>query len=127
MSELPESLQYAATHEWVCLEDGNTVRVGITDFAQAQLGDVMFVSLPKVGEHFDAGQACAVIESVKTASDIHSPVTGEVIAINDNINDAPEEINDTPYATWLFCVKADDVSELNQLLNAEQYRISIDE
>lgn len=127
MSELLENLQYAKTHEWVSLEADNVVRIGITDFAQSQLGDVMFVDLPKVGEKFTAGAACATIESVKTASDLYSPVTGEVVEINDTINDTPENINDAPYESWLFCIKAEDVSELNQLLSADQYREFIEE
>jgi glycine cleavage system H protein len=127
MSELIESLQYAATHEWVSLEADNVVRVGITDFAQSQLGDVVFVDLPEVGRKLSLHEPCAVIESVKTASDLYSPVTGEVIAVNETVVDAPEQLNDAPYATWLFCIRAEDVSELSQLLSADEYRQSIDE
>lgn len=127
MSELLEHLQYAKTHEWVKLEDDNIVRVGITDFAQSQLGDIVFIELPTVGRQLTLNENCAVIESVKTASDLYSPVTGEVVAINEAVIDAPELVNDAPYDTWLFCIKADDVSELDQLLTAEQYQQSIDE
>ena len=127
MSELLENLRYAKTHEWVKLEDDNVVRVGITDFAQSQLGDIVFIELPNVGQQLALNENCAVIESVKTASELYSPVTGKVVAINEAVIDAPELVNDEPYNTWLFCIKADDVTELNQLLTASQYQQSIDE
>lgn len=127
MSELLENLRYAKTHEWVSLEDDNIVRVGITDFAQSQLGDIVFIELPNVGRQLTLNENCAVIESVKTASELYSPVTGEVVAINEAVIDAPELVNDEPYDTWLFCIKANDVTELNQLLTARQYQQSIDE
>lgn len=127
MSELLENLRYAKTHEWVKLEDDNVVRVGITDFAQSQLGDIVFIELPNVGQQLALNENCAVIESVKTASELYSPVTGKVVAINETVIDAPELVNDEPYNTWLFCIKADDVTELNQLLTASQYQQSIDE
>lgn len=122
MGQLPEQLKYAKTHEWALLE-GATVRVGITDFAQEQLGDVVFVELPAVGRRLKQGEECATIESVKAASGIHSPVSGEVVAINQETSDAPEKINETPYACWLFCVKADDPAELDSLLDADAYQI----
>jgi glycine cleavage system H protein len=127
MSNLPKNLKYATSHEWAQLEDGNVVRVGITDFAQEQLGDLVYIDLPKVGRKVTAGEQCAVVESVKTASDLFSPVAGEIIAINEDVTDAPEQVNDTPYQTWLFCIKADDVSNLDTLLDADAYQQLIDE
>ena len=103
MSELPEHLKYAKTHEWVKLEDNNVVRVGITDFAQQELGDLVYVELPEVGRKLKTEEQCAVVESVKTASDLYSPVSGEVIAINETLADAPEMVNDEPYSAWMFC------------------------
>lgn len=127
MSDLPEQLKYARTHEWAYVDEHHVVRVGISDFAQAQLGDVMYVTLPELGRAVSKGEACAVIESVKVASDLHSPVTGTIVAINDTINDAPEAINETPYQTWLFAIQADDLNELNALLSAQDYQQRIDE
>ena len=121
MSDLPENLRYASSHEWAQLA-GDVVRVGITDFAQQQLGDLVYVDLPEVGRKVTAGEQCAVVESVKTASDLFSPVTGEIIAINEAVIDAPEQVNDEPYQTWLFCIKADNISELEQLLDADAYQ-----
>ncbi|MGR9114909.1 MAG: glycine cleavage system protein GcvH [Gammaproteobacteria bacterium] len=121
MSGLPENLKYAKTHEWAKLEADDLVRVGITDFAQAEMGDLVFVELPKVGQKMTAGEQCAVVESVKTASDLFSPVTGEVVAVNEDIVDAPEMVNEDAYEAWLFCIKADDLSELDALLDAEAY------
>ncbi len=127
MSDLPASLRYAQTHEWAQLEDGNIVRVGITDFAQQQLGDLVYIELPEVGCKVNAGEQCAVVESVKTASDLYSPVAGEIIAVNDAAADEPEQVNDQPYQTWLFCIKSDDLSGLDQLLNVDAYQQLIDQ
>jgi glycine cleavage system H protein len=121
MSDLPENLKYADTHEWADLQADQVVRVGITDFAQQQLGDLVFVSLPDLGRRVVAGEQCAVVESVKTASDLHSPVTGEIIAVNDVLQDEPEQINDQPYQAWIFTVKADEPAELAALLDAPGY------
>jgi glycine cleavage system H protein len=121
MSDLPENLKYAKTHEWALLENDNTVRVGITDFAQQELGDLVYVELPEVGRKVAAQEPCAVVESVKTASDIFSPVAGEIVAVNTDLADEPEQINDDAYQAWLFCVKADDLSGLDQLMDAEAY------
>lgn len=121
MSNIPETLKYAKSHEWSSLEDGNVVRVGITDFAQEELGDLVYVELPEVGRQLQAGEQCAVVESVKTASELYSPVTGEIIAVNDTVTDEPEQVNDDAYKCWLFCIKADDISGLEQLMNAEEY------
>ncbi|MGJ0486461.1 MAG: glycine cleavage system protein GcvH [Methylomicrobium sp.] len=122
MSDLPKNLKYAATHEWSKLESGNVVRVGITDFAQQELGDLVYVELPEVGRKVKAKEQCAVVESVKTASDLFSPVSGEIVEVNASLSDSPEQINDAPYATWIFCVKADDASELNSLMDADAYQ-----
>lgn len=127
MSETPENLRYASTHEWAKLEDGNIVRVGITDFAQSELGDIVFIGLPDVGRVVKAGEQLAVVESVKTASDLFSPVGGSVVAVNESVQDEPEQVNDGAYQTWLFCIKADDPAELEQLLDAEAYRNVIEE
>lgn len=121
MSNIPENLKYAKTHEWAKCEEGNLVLVGITDFAQEELGDLVFIEFPEVGRKVKAGEQCAVVESVKTASDLFSPVSGEVVAINDDLGDAPEKVNEDAYGAWLFCIKADNVSELEQLLDAAAY------
>lgn len=121
MSNIPDSLKYTKSHEWSSLENGDVVRVGITDFAQEELGDLVYVELPKLGEKVNAGEQCAVVESVKAASDLYSPVTGEIIAVNEAVSDQPELVNDDAYDSWLFCLKADDIAELEQLMNAEKY------
>lgn len=126
MSDLPENLKYAATHEWAKLESGNLVRVGITDFAQQELGDLVYVELPAVGRHVQAKAQCAVVESVKTASDLYSPVSGSIVEVNSALSDSPEQINDAPYDAWIFCVQADDASELDGLLDAAAYRQAIE-
>jgi len=126
MSDLPENLKYAASHEWVQLEDDNIVRVGITDFAQQQLGDLVYIQLPELGRKVSIQEQCAVVESVKTASDLFSPVNGEIVAVNENLADEPEQVNDDPYHTWLFCIKADDLSGLDQLMDAGTYRQMIE-
>ncbi|TAN65554.1 MAG: glycine cleavage system protein GcvH [Methylobacter sp.] len=127
MSDLPDNLKYAKTHEWAQVEDDNIVRVGITDFAQEELGDLVFIELPELGSKVVAQQQCAVVESVKTASDLFSPVTGEVVAINDEVVDDPEQVNDNAYGTWLFCIKANDLSELDTLMDADAYRQMIEQ
>mgnify|MGYP000302934560 CR=1 FL=1 len=127
MSELPENLKYAKSHEWSKAEADNIIRIGITDFAQEELGDLVYVELPEVGKQFNAGEQCAVVESVKTASDLFSPVTGTVVAINEAIMDAPEQVNDEPYDTWLFCIKADNLAELDGLMDAKAYQAMIEE
>lgn len=118
----PEDLKYSPSHEWSKL-DGDTLTVGISDFAQDQLGDVVFVELPQVGQSVSAGSAVAVVESVKTASDIYAPVSGEVIEVNDALNDAPETINSAPYeAGWMFRLRVADPAEVEGLLSAEDYQ-----
>lgn len=127
MSDLPDNLKYAKTHEWVQVEDDNIVRVGITDFAQEELGYLVFIELPELGRKVAAQQQCAVVESVKTASDLFSPVTGEVVAVNDAVIDEPEQVNDDAYGTWLFCIKADDLTELDALMDADTYQQMIEQ
>jgi len=127
MSDLPKNLKYAMTHEWAQLEDDNVVRVGITDFAQEQLGDLVYIEMPELGRKVKAHEQCAVVESVKTASDLFSPVTGEIVAVNVALADEPEEVNNSPYQAWLFCIKADDLSGLDQLMDARAYRLMIEQ
>lgn len=127
MSDLPKNLKYAATHEWAHLEDDNIVRVGITDYAQRQLGDLVFIELPEIGRKVKAQEQCAVVESVKTASDLYSPVSGEITAVNSKLADEPEQVNDNPYDAWLFCIKADDLSGLDKLMDADDYQQTIEE
>lgn len=117
----PEDLKYAPTHEW-SRRDDDIVVVGITDFAQDQLGDVVFVELPEVGETVSAGDAVAVVESVKTASDIYAPVGGEIIEVNEALEDEPERLNESPYDNgWIFKLRIADPSELDNLLDAGGY------
>ena len=127
MSNLPKNVKYALSHEWASVEDDNIVRVGITDFAQEQLGDLVYIELPDVGRKVKAQEQCAVVESVKTASDLFSPVAGEIVAVNSALADEPEQVNDNPYNTWIFCVKADDLSGLDQLLDADAYQLLIEQ
>jgi len=127
MSDLPENLKYAMTHEWAQLEDDNVVRVGITDFAQEQLGDLVYIEMPELGRKVEAGEQCAVVESVKTASDLFSPIAGEIVAVNVALADEPEEVNNSPYQAWLFCIKADELSGLDQLMDADAYRLMIEQ
>ncbi len=127
MTNLPNDLKYAATHEWARIEQDNIVRVGITDFAQQELGDLVFIELPELGRELAEQEQCAVVESVKTASDLFSPVAGEVVAINEAVVDQPELINEDPYGTWLFCIKADDLSVLDKLMDAIEYQVMIDQ
>ena len=122
MSDIPRDLKYAASHEWARLETDGTITVGITDHAQEALGDVVYVELPEVGAQFDAQGEIAVVESVKAASDIYSPVSGKVIAVNETLEDAPETVNQDPYGDgWFFRLQPDDVSELQGLLDADGY------
>ncbi len=121
MSHLPDDLKYANTHEWAKLEDDGTVRVGISDFAQSELGDVVYVDLPEVGRQVTAGEAVAVVESVKAASDLYSPVSGEIVETNPALSDTPEAINQDAYAAWLFRVHATVPAELDGLLDARTY------
>ena len=118
---LPDELKYTASHEWIRLEEDGTVSIGITDHAQAALGDVVFLELPAVGRQVVAGEACAVVESVKAASDIYSPLTGHVQMINDGVSNAPEQLNQNAYAAWLFRIKPANIGDLDNLLSAKDY------
>ncbi|GGB86527.1 glycine cleavage system protein GcvH [Pseudoduganella buxea] len=121
MSNIPAELKYTESHEWVRLESDGTVTVGITEFAQDALGDIVFVELPKVGASFTAGDDAAVVESVKAASDIYSPLSGEITEVNEAVAGAPESINANAYEAWLFKLKPADVSQLDGLLDAAAY------
>lgn len=128
MSDLPVELKYASSHEWVRLEGDGTAVIGITDHAQAALGDVVYVELPEEGADIDAGAEVAVVESVKAASDIYSPVTGAVIEINPVLEEQPEAINQSPYVDgWLFRVKLSNQNELEDMLDRDEYLLSIEE
>lgn len=126
MSNVPSELKYAATHEWVLDNGDGTVTVGISDHAQEALGDMVFVEVPEVGRTVSAEEACAVVESVKAASDVYSPVNGEVVAANEALADAPEAVNEDPYGEgWLFKVRLD--GELSGLMDADAYDAQIAE
>ncbi|ADT67492.1 MAG: glycine cleavage system H protein [Pseudoalteromonas tetraodonis] len=128
MSNIPSELKYAPSHEWVRNEGDGTYTVGISEHAQELLGDMVFVELPEVGDVVDAGEDCAVAESVKAASDIYAPISGEVVAINEELEDSPETVNNDAYGDgWLFRIKASDESEVDNLLDAEGYAHTIDE
>ncbi len=115
----PKELKYTRTHEWVRFTDEKTAYIGITDFAQDQLGDLVFVNLPSEGDALTAGEAFADVESVKAVSDVNSPVTGTVAKVNEELADAPEKMNETPYEAWF--VMAEDISGAEDLMDAEAY------
>jgi glycine cleavage system H protein len=117
----PGDLRYTESHEWVKKEAGGTVTVGITDHAQEALGDLVFIELPAVGRKLAAGEACAVVESVKAASDIYAPVSGEVVAVNQAVTDTPESINTDAYGNWLFKLKPANAADVDKLLDAAAY------
>jgi glycine cleavage system H protein len=122
MSEVPADLKYTKSHEWVKDNGDGTVTVGITDHAQEALGDIVFVEIPETGRELDADEACAVVESVKAASDIYSPIAGEVVESNELLNDTPDAINNSPYDEgWIFRLAPNDMSSLAGLLDAEAY------
>ena len=118
---IPADLKYTESHEWVRAEADGTVTVGITEYAQDALGDIVFVELPKVGKSYTAGDDAAVVESVKAASDIYAPVSGEVVAVNTAVADAPDSINADAYSAWLFKLKPSDAGAINGLLDAAAY------
>ena len=122
MSQAPSELKYASSHEWARLEEDGTVTLGITDHAQEALGDVVFVELPEVGTTLAAAEEAGVVESVKAASDIYAPIGGEVIAINERLEDEPETVNADPYNDgWFYKLQPSDTSELDAMLSAEDY------
>lgn len=128
MSNIPSELKYATSHEWVLDEGTGVVTVGITEHAQGLLGDMVFVELPDVGDEVSTGDDICVAESVKAASDIYAPVSGEIVAVNEDLEDSPELVNSDAFGDgWLFKIKMDDATELNALLDAEGYENSIEE
>ena len=128
MSEIPGDLKFLKSHEWARVEDNGTVTVGISDHAQGLLGDLVYVELPNVGDRVDAGNACAVVESVKAASDVYAPVSGKVIAVNSALTDKPETINEDAYGEgWIFTVEIEDADQLNELLAPDDYAELLEE
>mgnify|MGYP001070889618 FL=1 len=124
--EFPEEVKYTEEHEWVMVE-GDVVTIGITDFAQDQLGDVVFVELPEVGEQLQSGKPFGVVESVKAVSDVYAPVTGEVVEVNDNLPDDPEMINNSPYDEgWMLKIKLSDPTQLDELMDVDAYQAFIE-
>ena len=122
MSEIPTELKFLATHEWTRVEEDGTVTIGITDHAQNALGDVVYVELPEVDQTISAGDEAGVVESVKAASDIYAPISGTVIAVNEELDDMPEKVNQDPYGDgWFFKLNPDNVGEVDDLLDAEAY------
>lgn len=123
MSNIPAELKYVASHEWLRKEDDGTVTVGITEHAQDLLGDIVYVELPEVGENAAADYEIAVVESVKAASDVYAPISGEIVAINEALEDAPETINSDPYGDgWFFRIKPDNADDIDSLLSADEYK-----
>lgn len=126
MSNIPSELKYAESHEWVRNDGDGVYTIGITEHAQGLLGDMVFVELPEEGDAVAVGDDCAVAESVKAASDIYAPISGEVIEVNEDLEDSPELVNSDPFGEgWLFKIKAADETELENLLDAEAYGVSI--
>jgi glycine cleavage system H protein len=126
MSHVPADLRFLKSHEWARLESDGTVTVGISDHAQQALGDLVFVETPDVGRRLNAGEACAVVESVKAASDVYSPVTGEVVASNADLGGQPELINSDPYgAGWIMRVRLDDKAQFAAMLDAKAYEAAL--
>jgi glycine cleavage system H protein len=122
MSEIPGDLKFLKSHEWARVEGDGKVTIGISDHAQGLLGDLVYVELPTVGDRVEAGNACAVVESVKAASDVYSPVTGKVVEVNAALSDKPETINEDAYGDgWIFVVEAEEPSKLNELLEPDAY------
>ena len=124
--KFPDDLRYAATHEWVRTESDGTLSIGISDHAQDMLGDLVFVELPAVGRTLAAGESCAVVESVKAASDVYAPVASVVVAANTALAESPESLNRDPYGSWLFRVKPSDPAAVSRLMDAATYRLGLD-
>lgn len=122
MSNIPVDVKYTKTHEWVRTNDDGSVTVGISDSAQDQLGDMVFIEVPEVGQTLKAEDACAVVESVKAASDVYAPVAGKILEVNEHLADSPETVNEDPYGEgWLFRLQPADASDLNALLDSDAY------
>lgn len=127
MSAIPDELKYTKSHEWVRREGDGTVTVGITDHAQELLGDMVYVELPEPGRELKAGEECAVVESVKAASDVYSPVAGEVVAVNEALGDSPELVNKAPYGEgWMLRIKPIEASDVDALLDADGYQAQVE-
>ena len=125
MSEIPENLSYTEDHEWVGPNEGDGVKVGITDYAQDALSDVVFVELPNVGDTYQRGEVMVVAESVKAASDIYAPIAGKIIAVNDKLEESPELVNESPYGSgWMVVI--DPSEDMSALIDAESYKNSLD-
>ena len=124
---IPAHLRYTSSHEWLRRESDGTVTIGITDHAQAQLGDLVFIELPKAGRKVGAGEACAVVESVKAASDVYAPLAGEIVAANADAAATPEVVNQDAYAAWLFRIRPTDPSAMDAMLDARGYQAVIGE
>lgn len=123
MSQIPTELRYSAEHQWVRLQEDGTAQIGITDTAQNALGDIVFIELPAVGTTFAAGEQAALVESVKSASDVYCPIAGEVVAVNGVLDGSPETVNESPYdAGWFFVIRPVQVQDIETLLTADQYR-----
>jgi len=125
-SQIPSNLKYTKDHEWALIE-GDTVTVGITDFAQSQLGDIVFVELPEVGSELDSGATFGVVESIKSVSDLYAPITGTVIESNTELESSPETCNESPYESWFVKIKATNPDEFNDLLSPEDYSATCDD
>ena len=126
MSQIPEDLRYTKNHEWARLLDDSSVQVGITDYAQHALGDMVYIDLPKLGNSYAAKAECAVVESVKSASDLYCPVAGEIVEVNEALNEHPEIVNQDPYGQgWIFRLRPNDVKDLDKLLEAKAYAAEI--
>lgn len=122
MNDIPANLKYTESHEWAELGEDGLVRIGITDHAQELLGDMVFIEVPEMGATLDAGEECAVVESVKAASDVYAPIGGEIVAINENLTDNPDLVNSDPYGKgWLFTLKPSHPEEMDELLDAHAY------
>ncbi len=127
MTDVPAELKYTKSHEWVSLQDDGTVTIGITAHAQDQLGDMVFVEVPEVGSELAEGDACAVVESVKAASDVYAPLAGEVIAANEDLADSPESVNQDPYgAGWILRMKPQNAAAIDGLMSADDYQAMVE-
>ncbi len=128
MSSIDKSARYLSSHEWARMEDDGNVRIGISDHAQSALGDLVYIELPEPGDTFDKEDAAAVVESVKAASDVYAPIAGEVVSINDKLEDSPELVNESPYEDgWLFVITPDDKSQLDDMMDADAYEASLED
>ena len=128
MSEIPGDLKFLKSHEWARVEGNGSITVGISDHAQGLLGDLVYVELPNVGDHVDQNGSCAVVESVKAASDIYSPVAGTIVAVNQALADKPEAINEDAFGDgWIFTVEPEDIGQLDELLTPDDYAAMIEE